>query len=237
MDSQDRYLWNKVALARIVKYCLEKPANKKVRVKMHVNRAALSKKRELVAVFGEYLAFPFTFKAKRYRVDVVMSLTWRGWALAQRTGDSLFDANKVDGSPDIVCLEDDTCFDAIEHAVAFKDKKVLIVEDLVDNDAVECLKEAVDWIQKTGGSVVGLGMIFKHRDVKNNDLKIVPEVVSLMRLEDVDSWNVIDCPACQAGIIETEKHEERKSFWVRIKRFLPRKKIKKKDKDETNKPK
>ncbi len=82
------------------------------------------------------------------------------------------------------------------YADLVKGKKVLVVEDIITTGG--SVKTVISLIKKTGGKVVGLGVLCNRGNVKPGDIGI-SKIDSLIDIQ-MDSWDEKDCKLCKAGI-------------------------------------
>jgi orotate phosphoribosyltransferase len=107
-------------------------------------------------------------------------------------------------------------FDTIEDAMLFrdvfksylKDKKVLIVEDIVTTGI--SIKQTIQSIIEAGGEVVGILCIW-NRNPKVVSISFENKNYSLYSLisEEIQSWDKENCPLCKYGLLSFNPKIER----------------------------
>lgn len=78
-----------------------------------------------------------------------------------------------------------------------KDKKVLIIEDIVTTGG--SIKKVVKTITEAGGTIVGACAIV-NKDPKHIDTKSIGVPFDYLTIVDTDVFDPEDCPMCQTGI-------------------------------------
>lgn len=94
-------------------------------------------------------------------------------------------ADKVSGAK-----EREFIFEREGFAAAIKGKKVLILEDMINQMA--SIKAMIKTVREAGGEIVGVGSIAANRGVSAEAMD-VPKFVKLSSVE-YDAWDADDCP-------------------------------------------
>lgn len=74
-----------------------------------------------------------------------------------------------------------------------KDKKVFIVEDIINSGAT--VTKLIELVVTAGGEVIGIGCIWNRDDFKSSRIPLI----SLVN-EKIKSWKENECPFCKKGI-------------------------------------
>jgi len=192
-------------------------------------RERLSGNLDAVEALGHYLVHPFRHEVKQYYIDEVVALSHNGQPFAKQVAVNLDWRGR---RPNVVTVG--TYFYSDDFAKIIRNKNILIVEDYIDESGRERLKKVISWLSVNGGKVVGLGLVYRHKDIKREDLKkdIVyvgsdgletkPEVVCADYFDSI-LWDENDCPMCQKFIPQTATFKRGGRFFRFLGRLIRRK--------------
>ncbi|MCR4275808.1 MAG: phosphoribosyltransferase family protein [Candidatus Parcubacteria bacterium] len=126
-------------------------------------------------------------------VGGVILATWTAYHLSEYTGRDVLctyaDKATINGEDDFVIKR------GYDKIVA--NKNVLVVEDLLTTGG--SVRKVVVAVRKTGGRVVGAGVLCNRGGVTHTDICDVPRLVVLANIK-MDAWDEKDCPLCKQGV-------------------------------------
>ncbi len=160
----------------------------------YINKDAIYPNTKHISELCQYMAEPFVKK----QIDTVLGPAMGGVILAQRVAEHLTMLTRktiygvyADKSKDGNSLEIKRGYDAF-----VKDKNVLIVEDILNTGG--SAKKAIELVQETGGTVVGLSALVNRGNVQPINVNNTP-IHSLLMLT-METFEEAHCPLCKKNI-------------------------------------